>query len=169
VLVHELGEVVGRVLPPSVLGQQRVEVGHHLPDGLHSGRILAGESLFHARELRVEDLPPQQVEDVLPVLLTLGAAPLVVVQLAHLSGGVVGERVEVHLGEAGVVAVPAGQELTFRRQCLVELLADLVQGAREVATTLDLAAPAGQLPAQLVQARAVAETPAHEALHRLAQ
>ena len=169
VLVHELGEVAGGVLATRVLLQQRVEVGHHLPHRLHGGGVLPAEGLLHPRELGVEHLLAEHVHDVLPVLLALGAAPLVVTELPHLPGRVVGQGVERHLGQTGVVALLAGEEVALGGQRPVELLAHLVERAAEVAPTLHLAPALGDLPAQLVETAAVAETLAHEPVDRLAQ
>ena len=86
-------------------------------------------------------------------------APLVRLERAYGPGHVVGQGVELHLGEPGVVAVAAGQGLPLGGQGLVQRGADLVEGAAEIAAAPGLgpqpADPLGQpvQPTAAVQPR----------------
>ena len=128
-LVHEVFEVLLRVLTAGVLVQQLVQVIEHLVDAL---AILVGgplQRLLHAREALVEHLTAEQILDLLVLFAGLGAAPVVVGQLLHRLGGRGRQRVQLQLAEAGVVVQRAGQLLALGQHGLVEQLLDLLQGA----------------------------------------
>jgi hypothetical protein len=57
--LHEVSELVSRVLLPRMGGQQRVEVGQHVLDPLHGLRVGGFQSLLDARELGVQHLTLQ--------------------------------------------------------------------------------------------------------------
>ena len=63
VLVHELAEQVLGVLAACVRGEQPVEVGQHVLDGLHGLGVRVVEQLLHAGELRVEHLALEHLLD----------------------------------------------------------------------------------------------------------
>ena len=86
-------ELLGRVLTAGVLGQQRVEVGHHLPDRLHGGSgspPLTGPA--SSRRTARRGPPCAASAGSAQCWLALGAAPVVVVQLADLARGVLRQR-----------------------------------------------------------------------------
>ena len=87
VLVHELGEHLVGVLAEPVRLEHPVEVGEHLVDALAVlvGRVL--HRLLHACEALVEQLPAEQVLDLLVVLAGLRGLPVVVAQLADRGRG----------------------------------------------------------------------------------
>ena len=69
--------------------------------GLRVRRIAQG--LGEVAELRVDDVAPQAVLDLLVCLTRLGTSPVVVAQLAHRARGVAADGVEHRLAEARVV------------------------------------------------------------------
>jgi hypothetical protein len=103
-----------------------VEVGDHVLDRLHVGPGRVLQRLLHPGEGAVEHLPAQQVLDLLVGLPGLVRAPVVVLERPDGAGGVVGQRVELGLGQPGVV-VRVGEQLPpLGLQRLVEQLADLL-------------------------------------------
>ena len=169
VLVHELLEVLVGVLAALVLLQQLVEVVEHLVD---RGAVLVGgalERLLHAGEPLVEQLPAEQVLDLLVVLAGLAGGPVVVAQLAHGRRGGVGEVLELHLAEGAVGVVHhgvAGQLLALLEQRVVEQLLDLLEGAVEVVALQQVAAPLGHPAGEVVEAGLVLAAAAQELPHR---
>ena len=129
VLVHEVAELLVGVLAAVVRVEERGQVGDHVLDRLHVASVRVLQRLLHRGERAVEHLPAQQVLDLLVGLPRLVRAPRVVLERPDGAGGVVGQRVQLGLGQArGVVRI--GEQLPpFGLQRLVEQLADLLQGA----------------------------------------
>ena len=148
---HELGELLLGVLPLRVVREQGVQVVEHLADALDvaGGDVL--HRLLHAGEALVEQLPAEQVADLLVGLAGLGGAPVVGVELADRAAGVRRQRVELHLAEAGVVGVLVGQGGPFGLQRAGQQLADLLQRAVEPVVALQPAAPLPDLAGQVVE------------------
>jgi hypothetical protein len=107
VLTHELVELLLRVPPLRVVGEQVVEVVEHLPDALDVLRGGVLHRLLHPGEALVEHLPAEQVADLLVGLPGVAGLPVVGVQLAHRAPGVGRQGVQLHLAEPGVVSVIA--------------------------------------------------------------
>ena len=107
--------------------------------------------LLHAGEALVEQLPAEQVADLLVGLAGLGGAPVVGVELADGAAGVGRQRVELHLAEAGVVGVLVGQRGALGLQRARQQLADLLQRAVEAVVALQAAAPLPHLAGQVVE------------------
>ena len=148
---HELGELLLGVLPLRVVREQGVQVVEHLADALDvaGGDVL--HRLLHAGEALVEQLPAEQVADLLVGLAGLGGAPVVGVELADGAAGVRRQRVELHLAEAGVVGVLVGEGGPFGLQRAGQQLADLLQRAVEAVVALQPAAPLPDLAGQVVE------------------
>ena len=138
VLAHEVLEVIRGVLPARMLVQQVIQVVEHLVDGL---AVLVGgvlQRLLHPREALVEHLPAEQILDLVVLLPRLGASPVVVRQLLHGLGRRRRQRLDLQLGEPGVVVEGAGQLLALGQHGLVEQLLDLLQGAVKVVAVQQL-------------------------------
>ena len=167
--IHELREPVRGVLAAGVGGEQRVQVGEHVLDPLHRGRVVGGQRLLEPRELRVEDLPAQHLLDRLVGRPRLRRVPGVVVEGTDGAGHVVGDGGELHLRHAGVVTLLPGQGVPLRGERLVEHRPDLVQGAAEVALAAGpLAHPAYPL-GQVVEPAPAVETTTHQLPQRLTE
>ncbi len=174
VLVHELPKVLVGVGTALVLLEQLVEVVEHLVDPL---TVLIGgvlERLLHAREPLIQQLPAEQVLDLLVVLTSRPRGPVVVAELADRGGRAGWPRrwrcgVELELTErpVGVVhhRVPS-QLLALLEDRAVQQLTHLLQGAVEVVPLEQLAAPLGHPPGQLVEAGLARATAAQELPHR---
>jgi hypothetical protein len=147
VLAHELVEARLRVLAAGVRVEQLVERPEHVLDPLHLLRAGVGERVAHAAELGVEHLAPQQVADLLVGLRGLGRAPLVVGELAHRPGGVVGELVQLGLGQPGGVGRVREQRPPLRGQRPVQQLLDPLQGAVQPAPAAGRPGPLPHPPA----------------------
>ena len=89
VLVHELVELLGRVLATTVCGEQRVEILEHVANLLHRLGISAGQRLLHPGELRVEHFLAQQLLDLLVLCPRVRRAPVVVRELTDRPGRLV--------------------------------------------------------------------------------
>jgi hypothetical protein len=165
VLLHELGELLLGVVALRVVGEQRVQVVEHLPDPLDVLRRGVLHGLLHPGEALVEQLPAEQVADLLVGLAGLRGAPVVGAELANRAAGVGRQRVERHLAEPGVVGVFVRQRGPFGLQGPRQQLADLRQGAVEPVVALQAAASLPHLAGQLVQA----PPPLHAAPHQLLQ
>jgi hypothetical protein len=152
VVAHEALEGLLGVLAAGVGVQHRVEVGQHVLDPLHGGRVVRLQALLHAPELGVEDLAAEQVADLLVGGGRLGRAPAVVGQLAHGAGGVVRELVQLGLGQPGGVRRVGEQGAPLLLQGPVEQLADLDQGAVHARGAAQLAAALAGPAQQVVQA-----------------
>jgi hypothetical protein len=151
VLVHELAELLLGVLAPVVRVDEPGEVGDHVLDRREVllGRVL--QRLLHRGERAVEHLPAQQVLDLLVGLPRLARSPVVVLERADGARGVVGQGVQLRLGQPGGV-VGIGEQLPpLRGQCPVEQLADLLQRAVHPPGLAGLAQPVAHRPAQLVE------------------
>ena len=151
-LVHEVLEVLLRVLALGVLVQQVVEIVEHLVDAL---AVLVGgvlQRLLHAREALVEHLAAEQILDLLVLFAGLAAAPVVVGELLDGLRRRRRQRLELQLVEPGVVVERAGQLLAFGQHRLVEQLLDLLQGAVEVVARQQLSATTVGLGGELVGA-----------------
>ena len=131
VLVHEVTECVSRVLVAGVRGEQRVQVGEHVLDPLHHLGISGLQGPLHPGELGVQHLALQHLLDRLVRRARVRRAPGVGVQCADRAGDVVGQRVQLQLGEAGVFPVEPRQGLPLGGQGLVQGGPDLVEGATE--------------------------------------
>ena len=144
------------------------EVGDHVLDRLHV--LLGGvlQRVLHRREGAVEHLPAQQVLDLLVGLPRLVGAPRVVLERADGAGGVVGQRVQLVLGQPrGVVRI--GEQLALLGgQRLVEQLADLLQGAVHPPGRAGPAQPLAHRTAQLVEAPPSLRAAAQQLAQRLA-
>ena len=81
VLLHELAELLSRVVATGVRREQVAEVAQHLLDPLAVLRRGVLEGLLHAGEALVEQLAPEEVLDLLVLLAGVRAAPLVVGEL----------------------------------------------------------------------------------------
>ena len=155
VLVHEVGEVLVGVLTATVLVQQLVEVAQHLVD---RGTVLVGgvlERLLHALETLVEQLPAEQVLDLLVVGASLGAAPVVGAELLDRRRRARREVLQLHLGEGPLSVVHldvARQLLALVEHRPVEELADLLHGPVQVVLAEQLAALVRYLTGEVVQA-----------------
>ena len=152
VLGHELLEVVVTVFTAGVLVQQFVEVVQHLVDGpsVLVGGILQG--LFHTGQTLVEHLPAEQILDLLVCGFSLAATPVVFGQFLHGLRRRRRERLDLHLGEAGVVVERPGEFLALREHGFVEQLLDVLQRPVEVVARQQLPAPAVDLRGQPVGA-----------------
>jgi hypothetical protein len=136
VLVHELLELVGRVLAPSVRGQQLVEVGQHVLGAGHRLlrlRAVALQRFSHPGELLVEHLALQHLADLVVRRLRLRGAPVVVGQLAHGPRGVPREIAESLLAQPGVVGGIGEERVGLGLDRPVEQLPDLVERAGQIA------------------------------------
>ena len=168
-LVHEVGEVLGGVLAPTVLGQQVVEIGEHLVDRGPVGVGGVLHRLLHAREPLVEQLAAEQVLDPLVVLTRLAALPVVLAELADRGRGRGRQVVELELAQRAVTLVEvdvAGQLLAFVEHGPVEQLADLLQRAVEVVALGQLATLLGDPAGQVVEAALVRAAASQELAHR---
>ena len=151
------------------LSQQLVEVRQHLVQG---GPVLVGrvlQRLLHAGEPLVEELPAQQVLDLLELLPRLGAAPVVAVELVDGGRGRGRQVVELHLRQGPVALVHvdvARQLLALGQDRPVEELLDLLQGAVQVVLPGQLLAALGDPPRQLVQPGLVPTAAPQELPHR---
>ncbi len=165
VLVHEVLEVLLRVLPIRVLVQQVVQVVEHVVDAL---TVLVGgilQRLLHAREALIEHLATHQVLDLLVLLLRLLGAPLVLGEFLHRLGGRVRQRLQLQLVEPSVVVECAGEFLALGEHGLVEQLLDVLQCAVEVVVLQQLSPLAVRLRGQPIGALHVL----HAATHQLGQ
>ena len=164
--VHEVAELLGRVLAPGVGGEEVVEVAEHLLDAL---AVLGGgvlEGLLHPREALVEQLAAEEVLDLLVLLAGVAAAPRVVGQLGDRGRG--GRRGSPSIrisAKPGVVVEVSGELLALGEHGLVEQAAHLVERAAERVLLQQLAPALRHLPGQLVEAdpgcRALAQQLAH--------
>ncbi len=148
VLLHELLELLLRVLAPGVGVEHLVERGHHRPDAFELLRGGVLQRVAHALELGVEDLAAQQVLDLVVGLPGLGRAPLVFGELADGPRRVVRQGVELGLGQPGRVVRVGEQRAPLLLQRLVEQLLDLVERAVEAAAAAQLS---GALPGPAAQ------------------
>ena len=169
VLVHEFVELLLRVLAARVGVKHLVERLHHLADVLHVLRSRVGQRVTHAGELRVEDLRPQQILNLLVLLPSLGRTPLVVGEFAHGPGSVAGQRVEFGLGHARRVGRIGEQRPAFGLDRLVEQFADLLQRAVELATAAQFARTVAGPAAHCVEPVAAAAAPAQQAIEGVAR
>ncbi|CFR95587.1 Uncharacterised protein [Mycobacterium tuberculosis] len=103
VLGHELVEVPLRIFTAGVLIQQVVEVVEHLGDPPAIVVGGTGKRLLHAGKALVEQLTAEQILDLLILFAGLPAAPAVFGQLLYCLGRRGRKRVQLQLGEAGVV------------------------------------------------------------------
>ena len=169
VLGHEVGELVGGVLVARVRGQQGVEVGQHVLDPLHRLRIRRLQRLLHPGELRVEHLALQHLLDRLEDLLRLVGPPRVLVEGAYGAGHVVGNGVQLQLGEPGVVALGAGQGLALGGHRLVERRAHLVERAAEVTAPPGGRPQLADLVGEPVEPAAAVDAASHQVAQRVAE
>ena len=155
------------VLAAVVRVDERGQVGDHVLDRLQV--LLAGvlQRGLHRGERAVEHLAPQQVLDPLVVLPRLGRPPRVVLQRPDGARGVVGQRVQLGLGQPGGV-VGVGEEVPpLGRQRLVEQLPDLLQRAVHPPGGAGLPQPFAHRAAELVEAAASLGAPAQQLAQRL--
>ena len=169
VLGHEVVELLLGVLALLPRVEQPVEVGEHL---VQRGPVLVGrvlERLLHAGEALVEDLPAQEVLDLVELRARLAAAPVVAVELVDGGRGRRREVVELQLRQGTVALVHvdvARQLLALGQDRPVEELLDLLEGAVEVVLLGQLLAAFGDPPRQLVQAGLVPSAAPQELAHR---
>ena len=179
VLLHEVVEVLLRVLVPGVGVQHLVERGHHVLDPLHGLGVGLLQGLPHAAELAVQHLAPQQVLELLERLPGRGRPPVVVGQLPDGLRGVGGQRVQLGLAQPGLV-VRVGEQLgpllaDRGVQQRPGLLQDAVQPAAAAQLALAFAHPAEQVAQAPVPGHALAQQVAQRAggigalEHRLAE
>ena len=169
-LVHEVAELLGRVVAAGVGGEQVAEVAQHLLDPLAVlGRGVL-ERLLHPGEALVEQLAAEQVLDLVVLLAGVAAAPLVVGELGDRRRRGRRQPLHPHLGEPRVVVEVAGELLALGEHRVVEQLADLVEGAAELVLLEQLAPPLRHLARELVETDprlgALAEQLAHRPLGR---
>ncbi len=119
-LLHELVEIILGVLAAGVSVQHVVQIRHHLPDPFHRLWIGIGQGFPHAAEPAVEDLPAQQVAQLLERLAGRRRAPLVRAQLLHRARGVARHRVELRLAQPRVVGGVGEQLGPFLADGLVQ-------------------------------------------------
>ena len=183
VLGHELVEVLLRVLAPRVLVEQLVEVAQHVLEplvrrlllGARRARLHPLQRIPHPAEALIEHVAAQPVENVAVDPLGLRRRPAVLGQLLDRRRRRPRQRVELSLGEPGVVAVDLGERLLLRRQRLVELGLRAGDGAVEPAATGDLATHAHGPGAQVVEPLPVqvpvlvGQPPAQHLAQRVAQ
>ena len=177
------------VLALLALLEHLVERRHHV---LHARHVLRRHVLHrtaHLLEQLLRQLLAQLVDQLLEPVLRLGRLEVVLLQLAHLAGQVVGQQVEAQValrrrvpGRLGspLVAGALGQPLGFATGVVdgvallvddvVELVGDLVVDAAEVEAVEPLLALPAQLLEQLAQAlHALAVAVAQALLHHPAQ
>ena len=113
-----------------VLLQQRVEVGHHLPESeaaLRRGH--AADAVREVAELLVDHVALKAVLDALEGLAGLGRSPVVGGELLHGPSDVVGNVVEEGLAEPRVVGGVGEQRGPLGGEGLVEEVAQVVEQA----------------------------------------
>ena len=148
--------------PAGVRGEEAVEVGQHVAHRRHGLGVLPGQRLRHPGELGVEHLALEHLGDLVVDRLGLGGVPVVRGQGPDLSGDVVGQRREVHLGEACGVGVLARQGVALGGQRLVEGGADVVERPGQVTAPAGGVAGPAEPVGQLVQAPALTEPAAEQ-------
>ena len=79
-----------------------------------------------------EHLRAEQILDLLVLFTGLGAAPVVAGQFLHSLGRGRRQRLQLQLGEPGVVVERPGEFLAFGQHRLVEQALDVGEGAVEV-------------------------------------
>ena len=146
--------------------EKLVQVGQHLRDTLPV--LLGGtfEGLFHAGKTLVEQFAAEQVLDLLVVRPGLRRTPVVVGEFFDGLRGRRREAPDLHLGEPGVVVEVTGELFAFLENGPVEQLADLGEGAVEVASLEEFLPTPVHLLAQLVQATHVLRTAPQELAQR---
>ncbi len=120
VLAHELVELLGRVLATSVRGEQVVQVRHHLPDPFDVLGAGVLQGFLHALEPGFHQFLAEKILDFLVLFAALFGAPVVVRQFVHGGGGARWQRVQLGLGEPGVVGRVGEQGAAFGFQRLVQ-------------------------------------------------
>ncbi len=132
-----------------------------------SSGVEFSKRLLHALELAVEHLAAQQVLDLLESLPRLGGAPVVLRQRADRPRRVVGEGVELGLGETRVVGRVRKQRLALLLERLLQQLAHLLEGAVEATALAGFAAALLDLAAQVVQPAPALGAAAQQGFERL--
>ena len=154
-LGHELGEVLLGGHAGAVLSQQHVEVAQHLGDG---GPVFVGgvfQHALHAFEALVQQLPANQVADLVVLLARLVGCPVVAVEFGHRGGGGGGQVLQRHLAHGAVEVVHvhvAGELPALGKHRVVEKLAHLVERALQVALLQQFLTPLGDAGGELVVA-----------------
>ena len=168
--LHELGELLGRVLAARVGVEHVVERVHHVAHALHVLLVGVGQGVAHAGELRVEQLAAQQVLDLLVLLRGLGRAPLVLGELLHGPGGVraAARRARPRpcraLSDGSGNSAPRSASSASSSSC-----AGLLERAVEPVVAAQLARPAHRPLAQRVQAVAAVRARAQQPVQRVAR
>ncbi len=149
---HERVELLLRVLPSRVRLQHRVEVAEHVLDPLQLLGVGILQGLLHPAELAVQDLPAQQVADLVVRRPRLGRPPVVGVELANRAGRVSWQRIQRRLPETRVVGRVREERGSLLAHRGVEQPAYLLQRAVEAAALAQVSALLPDAAQHLVQA-----------------
>ena len=155
VLIHEPVEVLLRVIPARVRVQHLAQVREHVLDPLHRLRVRVLQRLLHAAELAVQDLPAQQVAQLVERLPGGLRPPVVVRKLPDRLRRVPRQVVQVGLAQPRLVAWIGEQFGPFLPDRGVEQRASLLQHPVEPAAVAQLALPLADPAHQVIEAAPV--------------
>ena len=160
--LHELREVLGRVLAALALLQQVAQVAEHIrhPRAVLVRRVL--ERLLHPPEARVERVTAQQILDLRERLLRVGRLPVIAAQLGHRGRGGIRQVLHLHLTERPVRVVhrDVPRELApLREHRLVEQLLHLVDRPAQAVALQQRTASALDVAGEVVETARVRAAP----------